>query len=74
MKSNLNIIKKAENFLDQQTIEYVKPGVAYKISAHEVEVIFKHPLYNAPDYIICPDEYRVVVNLEDGSVRWGFQM
>jgi len=51
LDSNLNIIQEAERFLDNQHIEYKKPGEAYQLSKTEVEVIFKHPLSDDPDYM-----------------------
>ena len=73
MSKDSNALKKAEQFLDNKSITYVRPGEIYNLSNDTVEVVFKHPLYNDPDYIICPDEYRVIVNFNTGIVDWGFQ-
>jgi len=74
MNNNDKIMKKAQKFLDSHGIEYKKPGQIQLFSENKVEVIFKHPLSDNENYIVCPDEYRVVIDLNSGKAEWGFQM
>ncbi len=71
---NTDIIDIAIAFLNVQGIEYKEPITLCKLSDNEMEVIFKHVLYDDPDCIICPDEYRVIVNINSRVAQWGLQM
>ena len=72
--NNEAIINIAKQYLIGKNIDFVEPGVVNDLSKTEAEVVFNHPLWDDPDYIVCPDEYRVIVNLNTGIAKWGFQM
>lgn len=67
--NNIEILKRAESFLDRKKIEYVRPGMIGIQENHRVEVIFLVPDALNPNVVVDPPDVRLWVNIYSGDVE-----
>ena len=73
--SEVDFLKKAEEFLEDHDIGFVRPGQLGRRQDHKVEVIFKVPETLDPNVaIVDPSDVRVWVSTESDSVELIHQM
>jgi hypothetical protein len=73
--SKVDFLKRAEEFLVNHDIGFVRPGQIGRRQDHKVEVIFKVPeTLDSNVAIVDPSDVRVWVSTESGSVELIHQM
>ncbi len=68
------ILELAKNYMINRKLDVVFPGEIGEINNEIIEVVFLKTIALDPNVIVCPPDYRVLVNTKTKEVTWSEQM
>ncbi len=63
------ILLLAQNYMRNRKVDIVLPGEIGEKVGDQIEVIFLNPFTLDPDSIVCPPDYRVLVDVKTKEVK-----